>query len=136
MIPLRKKDFCIEHELSAWLSHFRLNKLNSDVSFSGGKGRALAETPWSQRAVAKRAGISSANLCQYEKQRATPGSFEIWERWARALGLRFSAKIIVPSTAETSCSSPIVARETSGAATRAARGRECSTRRRLGNVGL
>ncbi len=135
-MPLRKKDFCLEHELSARLFHFRLNKLNSDVNFAGGKGRALAESPWSQRAVAKRVGLSSANLCQYEKQRATPGSFEIWERWARALGLTFSAKIIPPSTAAASRGWPIVARETSVAATHIARLQKHSTWPPLGNTRL
>jgi hypothetical protein len=92
--PQRRTDFHVEHELSAWLSRYRLNKLNNDVGFAEGKGGALAKTPWTQRAVAERAGFSRYCLCQYENQRITPGSFEIWVRWARALGLTFSANII------------------------------------------
>ncbi len=99
-MPQRRADFRVEHELSAWLSRYRLNKLNNDAGFADGRGGALARTAWTQRAVAERAGFSRYCLCQYENLRITPGSFEIWVRWAQALGLTFTANII--STASSS----------------------------------
>ena len=92
-IPQKRTDFRLEHELSAWLSRYRFNKLNNHAAFAASEGGASDKSPWSQRAVAERAGFSQYCLCQYERQRVTPGSFDIWERWARALGLEFSAEI-------------------------------------------
>lgn len=43
--------------------------------------------------VAKRARLPMPTLDNWETGRSTPGSWDKWHRWARALGLRFRVAI-------------------------------------------
>ena len=91
--PAERASYHVEAAIAEKLKRFRLNKLNTGIQPGDGKRSYVWGSPWTQRAVARRARITNARLAQYESQRATPVSLEIYDRWCRALGLKFAVLI-------------------------------------------
>ena len=50
--------------------------------------------PYNQASIARKLGVTKSCLHNWEYGKSTPGSWEIWERWAKALNTKFEVNLI------------------------------------------